>query len=201
MGLNGTAFPVHILAVVNCPAAGGLHYVYEWVQVSPSMAERHSGYVQRLPNHNWCSKHPMPNMLCDSTVVALSGGTGSAVVAYLVASVFEDSTILCIGKSAALQPEKLERARFVADLLGVAHSFSVAHSLYCCLLRRSFVLACRQRNLLGHCSEMWTGAGIIRGICGKAVHTVRSCIHDVSLCANHLCWLLWSCHCKLYGHS
>ena len=45
---------------------------------------------------------------------------GSALVAYLVASVFEDSTILCIGKSAALQPEKLQRARFVADLLGIA---------------------------------------------------------------------------------
>ena len=54
--------------------------------------------------------------------MALSGGTGSALVAYLVASVFEDSTILCIGKSAALQPEKLQRARFVADLLGVAHA-------------------------------------------------------------------------------
>ena len=52
-------------------------------------------------------------------VVALSGGTGSALVAYLVASVFEESTILCIGKSAALDPVKLQRARFVADLLGV----------------------------------------------------------------------------------
>lgn len=51
-------------------------------------------------------------------VVALSGGTGSALVAYLVASVFEENTVLCIGKSAALQPEKLQRARFVADLLG-----------------------------------------------------------------------------------
>ena len=51
-------------------------------------------------------------------VVALSGGTGSALVAYLVASVFEESTILCIGKSAALDPVKLQRARFVADLLG-----------------------------------------------------------------------------------
>ena len=52
-------------------------------------------------------------------VVALSGGTGSALVAYLVASVFEESTILCIGKSAALDPVKLQRARFVADLLGM----------------------------------------------------------------------------------
>ncbi|CAK0785177.1 hypothetical protein CVIRNUC_008383 [Coccomyxa viridis] len=52
-------------------------------------------------------------------VVALSGGTGSALVAYLVASVFEESTILCIGKSAALDPVKLQRARFVADLLGL----------------------------------------------------------------------------------
>ena len=39
-------------------------------------------------------------------------------MAYLVASVFEENTVLCIGKSAALQPEKLQRARFVADLLG-----------------------------------------------------------------------------------
>ncbi len=67
-------------------------------------------------------------------VVALSGGTGSALVAYLVASVFEDSTILCIGKSAALQPEKLQRARFVADLLGIAQcpeTWPVAYCSWC----------------------------------------------------------------------
>ena len=59
-------------------------------------------------------------------VVALSGGTGSALVAYLVASVFEESTILCIGKSAALDPVKLQRARFVADLLGVLPMLSTS---------------------------------------------------------------------------
>lgn len=65
-------------------------------------------------------------------------------MAYLVASVFEDSTILCIGKSAALQPEKLQRARFVADLLGVAHGTAkmpCGHSKSVCCMRRSHDLA------------------------------------------------------------
>ena len=102
-----------------------------------------------------CRKHPVPNTLCDHTVVALSGGTGSALVAYLVASVFEDRTILCIGKSAALQPEKLQRARFVADLLGAAHSLSVWTRL-------------RDVHWCLHCPR--------RKIC-----TVSNCSHNVSL--------------------
>lgn len=51
------------------------------------------------------------------------------LVAYVVASVFEESTVLCIGKSAALHPEKLQRARFVADLLGMLHSVSKCSQL------------------------------------------------------------------------
>ena len=80
------------------------------------------------------------NLACCSllAVVALSGGTGSALVAYLVASVFEDSTVLCIGKSAALQPEKLQRARFVADLLGAVQA--AAETLVSCVSSLSLTL-------------------------------------------------------------
>ena len=51
-------------------------------------------------------------------VVALSGGSGSALVAYLLASVFEDSTVACIGVSPSLPEAQLQRARYTADALG-----------------------------------------------------------------------------------
>lgn len=56
--------------------------------------------------------------VCLLAVVAMSGGTGSALVAYLVASVFEENTVACIAKSGSVPPEKLERARYIADLVG-----------------------------------------------------------------------------------
>jgi PP-loop superfamily ATP-utilizing enzyme len=58
----------------------------------------------------------------------MSGGTGSALVAYLVASVFEDNTVACIGKSTSLSHSKLEQARYCADLLGLLPSSSPAFS-------------------------------------------------------------------------
>lgn len=58
--------------------------------------------------------------VCPHAVVALSGGTGSALVAYLVASVFEDAAVACIGRSPSLPTAHLDRARYTADALGEA---------------------------------------------------------------------------------
>ena len=57
-------------------------------------------------------------LLVSVAVVALSGGTGSALVAYLLASVFEDRAVACIGTSPSLPAAQLIRARYVADALG-----------------------------------------------------------------------------------
>jgi len=51
-------------------------------------------------------------------VVALTGSRDSALVAYLVASVFEDQAVACIHKSATISVSKLQRARYTADLIG-----------------------------------------------------------------------------------
>ncbi|KAK9918384.1 hypothetical protein WJX75_003671 [Coccomyxa subellipsoidea] len=52
-------------------------------------------------------------------VVAMSGGTGSALLAYIVASVFDENTVACIGRSGSVPCERLHRARYTADLMGV----------------------------------------------------------------------------------
>lgn len=51
-------------------------------------------------------------------VVAMSGGTGSALLAYIVASVFDENTVACIGRSGSVPAQRLERARYTADLMG-----------------------------------------------------------------------------------
>lgn len=53
-----------------------------------------------------------------SAVVAMSGGTGSALLAYLLASVFDENTVACIGRSGSVPAQRLERARYTADLMG-----------------------------------------------------------------------------------
>ncbi|EIE21800.1 hypothetical protein COCSUDRAFT_66687 [Coccomyxa subellipsoidea C-169] len=52
-------------------------------------------------------------------VVAMSGGTGSALLAHIVASVFDENTVACIGRSGSVASERLHRARYTADLMGV----------------------------------------------------------------------------------
>ncbi len=51
-------------------------------------------------------------------VVAMSGGTGSALLAHIVASVFDENTVACIGRSVTVASERLHRARYTADLMG-----------------------------------------------------------------------------------
>jgi PP-loop superfamily ATP-utilizing enzyme len=67
-------------------------------------------------------------------VVALSGGSGSALVAYLLASVFEDSTVACIGVSPSLPEAQLQRARYTADALGArgAPTFRLHACMHAC---------------------------------------------------------------------
>ncbi|KAK9807486.1 hypothetical protein WJX72_000457 [[Myrmecia] bisecta] len=52
-------------------------------------------------------------------VVAFTGDVCTALTAYLVSSVFDESTVACIGKTEALTQEELQQAHFVADVIGL----------------------------------------------------------------------------------
>lgn len=79
-------------------------------------------------------------------MVAMSGGTGSALLAYIVASVFDENTVACIGRSGSLPAQKLERARYTADLIGGhrPHIEILEDLPSCSLFPSSF---CRKRSL------------------------------------------------------
>ena len=51
-------------------------------------------------------------------VVAFTGGNGPALTAYLLNNLFDGSVVGCIGNPLSMQPQQVEHARFVADLLG-----------------------------------------------------------------------------------
>ena len=52
-------------------------------------------------------------------IVAFSGGVDSSLVAYVLHDVFPDQSIACIGVSASLSSEQLERARAIASHIGI----------------------------------------------------------------------------------
>lgn len=52
-------------------------------------------------------------------VVPFTGGSGPALLAYLLNSVFDGAVVACIGSAAHIPAEQLQHAQYVADLLGI----------------------------------------------------------------------------------